>query len=141
MPFTVLGGVIMSSPFMRRKDFVTCMIFSSKSKSAGVAQAFRQTVDRTNRAFQTHSRKLACISFFLYPSVTSLSIMLKWSFFSRCYNDIKSNYKDLLDADDLLRAFNDDKAIKYVRNSIIVASSITYIIRIIYLFFLCMLVW
>lgn len=85
--------------------------------------------------------KVFCVSSFLYLLVTLLSIMLKWSFFSRGYNDIKSNYKDLLDADDLLRAFNDDKAIKYVRNSIIVASSITSIIWIIFLFLLCMLVW
>ena len=85
--------------------------------------------------------KIFCISSFLYLLVTLIGIKLKWAFFSRGYNEIKRNYSDLLDKNDLLRAFDNDRAIKHVRNSIIIASSITTIIWILFLFVICKLVW
>lgn len=85
--------------------------------------------------------KIFCVSSFLYLLVTLISIILKWSFFSRGYKEIKANYKDLLDADDLVRAFDNDKAIKHLKKSIVVASFITSVIWVIFLFLLCKLIW
>lgn len=85
--------------------------------------------------------KVFCISSFLYLLVTLLSVILKWLFFSRGYKEIKANYTDLLDDDDLQRAFDNDRAINYVKRTIIIASSITSTIWIIFLFLLCKFVW
>lgn len=85
--------------------------------------------------------KVFCVSSFMYLLVTLVGISLKWFFFSHGYKELKNNYKDLLDADDLKRAFDNDKAIKHTRNTIIIASSITSVIWIMFLYLLCKLVW
>ena len=85
--------------------------------------------------------KVFCVSSFLYLLVTLLSIYLKWRFLLRGYKEIKSNYTDILDSDDLNRAFDNDKAINYVTRTILFASSITSIIWIIFLFVLYLLAW
>lgn len=85
--------------------------------------------------------KVFCISSFMYLLITLVGISLKWFFFFHGYKELKCNYADLLDADDLKRAFNNDKAIKHTRNTIIIASSITSVIWIMFLYLLCKLVW
>ena len=85
--------------------------------------------------------KVFCISSFMYLLITLVCISLKWFFFFHGYKELKCNYADLLDADDLKRAFNNDKAIKHTRNTIIIASSITSVIWIMFLYLLCKLVW
>jgi hypothetical protein len=61
------------------------------------------------------------------------SVIFKWRFFAHSYKELKKNYEELLDSEDLARAFDNDKAINYVKGKIIFASSLVAAIWMIFL--------
>lgn len=77
--------------------------------------------------------RVFCIASFLYLLVTLSSVIFKWRFFAHSYKELKKNYEELLDSEDLARAFDNDKAINYVKGKIIFASSLVAAIWMIFL--------
>jgi hypothetical protein len=57
-----------------------------------------------------------------YLLVTFVAMTVKWWFFRTSYNQLKSNYKEVLDERDMDNAFEQDKVIKEARTKIIIAA-------------------
>lgn len=77
--------------------------------------------------------KIYCAVSFAYLCVTLFSVVFKWLFLSQSYKDLKLNYSEFFDKEDLLRAFENDKTIKRVRNTVILVSISVTIIWILFL--------
>ena len=77
--------------------------------------------------------RVFCIASSLYLLVSLSSVFFKWRFFAHGYREIKKNYAELLDGEDLTKAFDNDRAINYIKNKIIIASSLVSAIWIIFL--------
>ncbi len=63
-----------------------------------------------------------------YLLVTFVAMIVKWWFFRMSYNQLKSNYKEILDKRDMENTFEQDKVIKEAKTKIITAAVVIGIV-------------
>lgn len=83
-----------------------------------------------------HVIRVFCVASFFYLLTTLVGVFFKWSFFLHGYKALKNNYADILDAEDLERAFDGDNAVNFIKKRIIYAS---ILVATVWIIVLCLL--
>lgn len=81
----------------------------------------------------TFVTKIFVVASTAYLVVTFVAMIVKWLFFKSAYLQLKSNYKEVFDAKDMNKAFDDDKIVKKARVKIIIAAIVIGVVWIVFL--------
>ena len=83
--------------------------------------------------------RLFAIASIGYLFITVFVAFTKWRWVEKSYNELKGNYSDILDDEDINVIFHDDSPIKSARNALLRNSGIIVVVWLILLF--CIIQW